>query len=61
MDERLARYATELFAVEDANLTAIRARQEGLRLPPIHISADEGTLLHVLLRAVRASTAPEVR
>ena len=60
MDERLARYATELFAVEDANLTSIRARQEGLRLPPIHISADEGKLLYVLLRAVRAKTVLEV-
>jgi caffeoyl-CoA O-methyltransferase len=60
VDERLARYATELFAVEDANLTSIRARQEGLRLPPIHISADEGKLLHVLLRAVRAKTVLEV-
>jgi predicted O-methyltransferase YrrM len=60
VDERLARYATELFAVEDANLTTIRARQEGLRLPPIHISADEGKLLHVLLRAVRAKTVLEV-
>lgn len=60
MDERLARYATELFAVEDANLTTIRARQEGLRLPPIHISADEGKLLHVLLRAIRAKTVLEV-
>ena len=60
MVERLERYATELFAVEDAILTTIRARQEGLRLPPIHISADEGKLLHVLLRAVRATTVLEV-
>ena len=60
MDERLARYATELFAVEDAILTTIRARQEGLKLPPIHISADEGKLLHVLLRAIRATTVLEV-
>ena len=60
MDERLARYATELFAVEDAILTTIRARQERLRLPPIHISADEGKLLHVLLRAIRAATVLEV-
>jgi len=60
VDERLARYATELFAVEDAILTTIRARQEGLKLPPIHISADEGKLLHVLLRAVRATTVLEV-
>ena len=60
MDERLERYATELFAVEDAILTGIRARQEGLRLPPIHISADEGKLLHVLLRAIRAANVLEV-
>lgn len=60
MDERLARYATELFAVEDVILTTIRARQEGLRLPPIHISADEGKLLHVLLRAVRATHVLEI-
>ena len=60
MDERLARYATELFAVEDVILTTIRARQDGLKLPPIHISADEGKLLHVLLRAVGATTVLEV-
>jgi predicted O-methyltransferase YrrM len=60
VDERLERYATELFAVEDAILTSIRARQEGLKLPPIHISADEGKLLHVLLRAIRATTVLEV-
>jgi predicted O-methyltransferase YrrM len=60
VDERLARYATELFAVEDATLIEIRARQEALRLPPIHISADEGKLLHVLLRAVGATTVLEV-
>ena len=60
MDERLARYATELFAVEDATLIGIRARQEALRLPPIHISADEGKLLHVLLRAIRATSVLEV-
>ena len=60
MDEQLARYATELFAVEDVILTSIRARQEGLRLPPIHISADEGKLLHVLLRAIRATRVLEI-
>ena len=60
MDERLARYATELFAVEDVVLTTIRARQDGLKLPPIHISADEGKLLHVLLRAIGATTVLEV-
>lgn len=60
MDERLARYVTELFAPEDPILTAIRARHEALRLPPIYISPDEGKLLHVLLRAVRATRVLEL-
>ncbi len=60
MDERLARYATELFASEDAVLAAIRARHEALGLPAIHISADEGKLLHVLLRAVGATRVLEL-
>ena len=60
MDERLERYATELFAVEDGILTGIRVRQETLRLPPINISADEGKLLHVLLRAIKARTVLEL-
>jgi predicted O-methyltransferase YrrM len=60
VDARLARYATELFAPEDAVLTAIRARHEALGLPLIHISADEGKLLHVLLRAVRAARVLEL-
>ena len=60
MDERLALYVTELFAVEDAVLTAIRARQDALRLPPINISADEGKLLHVLLRAIGAARVLEL-
>ena len=32
---------------------AVRARHAAENLPPIHISPDEGKLLHVLLRAVR--------
>jgi predicted O-methyltransferase YrrM len=60
VDERLERYATELFAVEDAILAGVRARQETLRLPPINISADEGKLLHVLLRAIQARTVLEI-
>ena len=60
MDERLERYATELFAVEDGILAGIRARQETLQLPPISISADEGKLLHVLLRAIKARTVLEL-
>jgi len=60
VDERLARYVTELFAPEDPTLAAIRARHAELELPPIHISPDEGKLLHVLLRAVGAATVLEI-
>src|SRR2546426_544571 len=60
VDERLARYTTELFAPEDAVLAAIRARHEALGLPAIYISADEGKLLHVLLRAVGATRVLEL-
>lgn len=60
MDERLARYVTELFAAEDPVLTAVRARHAAADLPPIHISPDEGKLLHVLLRAIAATTVLEL-
>lgn len=60
MDERLARYVTELFAAEDPILAAIRARHGALGLPPIHISPDEGKLLHVLLRAIEATSVLEI-
>lgn len=60
MDAPLERYITELFAVEDPILTAIRVRHATLGLPPIHISQDEGKLLYVLLRAVRATTVLEI-
>ncbi len=60
MDERLARYVTELFAPDDPVLAAIRARHDTLRLPPIHISPDEGKLLYVLLRAVAAARVLEL-
>jgi caffeoyl-CoA O-methyltransferase len=60
VDERLARYTTELFAREDPILTAIRARHDELKLPPIHISPEEGKLLHVLLRAAGAANVLEL-
>ena len=60
MDERLQRYVTELFAVEDSVLATIRARHAEAQLPPIHISPDEGKLLQVLLRAVEATTVLEI-
>lgn len=59
-DEQLERYVAELFAPEDPVLSAIRRRHEALHLPPIHISAEEGKLLHVLLRAVAATRVLEI-
>jgi len=60
VDEQLQRYVTELFAVEDPILAAIRARHAAAELPPIHISPDEGKLLHLLLLAIQASTVLEI-
>ena len=59
-DERLQRYIEELFAVEDSVLARVRARHAEADLPPIHISPDEGKLLHVLLRAASARTVLEI-
>ena len=60
VDERLQRYIEELFAVEDSVLARVRARHAEANLPPIHISPDEGKLLHVLLRAAGARTVLEI-
>ena len=60
VDERLQRYIEELFAVEDSVLARVRARHAVADLPPIHISPDEGKLLHVLLRAASARTVLEI-
>jgi predicted O-methyltransferase YrrM len=60
VDERLQRYIEELFAVEDSVLARVRARHAEAGLPPIHISPDEGKLLHVLLRAAGARTVLEI-
>ena len=60
VDERLQRYVEELFAVEDSVLKRVRERHAELELPPIHISPDEGKLLHVLLRAAGARTVLEI-
>jgi caffeoyl-CoA O-methyltransferase len=60
VDERLQQYVTELFAVEDPILAAIRARHAAAELPPIHISPDEGKLLGLLLLAIQATTVLEI-
>ena len=59
-DERLQRYAAELFAVEDPILARVRARHAERELPPIHISPEEGKLLHVLVRLVAARRVLEI-
>jgi predicted O-methyltransferase YrrM len=59
-EQRLAAYVTDLFAAEDRVLKAIRERQEHHGLPAINISADEGKLLQVLLRAVGARRVLEI-
>lgn len=59
-DERLQRYAAELFAVEDPILARVRARHAERELPLIHISPDEGKLLHVLVRLVAARRVLEI-
>lgn len=60
MEERLERYLRELFAVEDAALVTIRARQQAAGLPDINVSAEEGRLLAVLLAAVQARRVLEI-
>jgi predicted O-methyltransferase YrrM len=60
VDERLLQYVTELFAVEDPVLKAIRERHAEAGLPAIHISPDEGKLLHLLLLAIEATTVLEI-
>lgn len=59
-DEQLQRYVEKLFAVEDQVLAQVRARHAEAHLPPIHISPDEGKLLHVLLRAIGARRVLEI-
>jgi predicted O-methyltransferase YrrM len=60
VDERLERYVTELFAVEDPILVAIRARHAAAALPSINISPEEGKLLYLLLLAIQARTVLEI-
>jgi len=58
--DQLTEYVSALFAPEDAVLEGIRTRQDQLGLPAINISADEGKLLAVLLRAIGARTVLEI-
>ena len=60
MDERFARYVTELFAAEDPILARIRARHAAENLPAINVSPEEGKLLHLLLRLIEAKRVLEI-
>lgn len=56
----MARYVRDLFAAEDSVLARARSRHAERGLPDILISADEGKLLHVLLRAIAARRVLEL-
>ncbi len=56
----LARYVAELFAPEDELLRELRAAISDAGLPAIYISAEEGRLLQVLLKAVGARRVVEL-
>jgi predicted O-methyltransferase YrrM len=58
--ERLAAYLAGLFAREDAALAAVRAGHRKADLPTIHVSAEEGAILTMLIRLVGARRVLEV-
>ncbi len=64
MDERARkaceRYVGELFAPEDEVLRDLRREMGAAGLPEIYISAEEGRLLQVLLRAIDARRVVEL-
>ncbi len=58
--EALERYVDDLFAPEDDVLAGLRAAMRRAALPEIFISAAEGKLLQVLLRAIGARRVVEL-
>jgi predicted O-methyltransferase YrrM len=58
--ENFGNYVGGLFAREDEALRAARAEMEREGLPKINVSASEGTLLHILARAVGARRILEI-
>jgi caffeoyl-CoA O-methyltransferase len=58
--DRILEYVRNLFAREDPPLRSARLRHEEEELPAIHISADEGKAILVLLRAIRADRVLEI-
>jgi predicted O-methyltransferase YrrM len=59
-EEALARYVADLFAPEDEVLRELAGEIASGDLPEIHISPEEGRLLQVLLRMVKASRVLEL-
>ncbi len=60
MADRAGDYIAGLFSAEDELLASLREEADRTGLPPIAISADEGRLLQVLLKAIRATRVLEV-
>ncbi len=58
--EACQRYVAELFAPEDEALRSLRREMAAAGLPEIYISAEEGRLLQVLLKAVAARQVVEL-
>ena len=59
-DARLDAYQQRLFGVEDDVLARVRERHAQMGFPSIHVSAEQGRLLHVLVRAIGAARILEV-
>ncbi len=59
-DRKVLAYAQQLYAPEDAVLSAIRERQEAEGMPAISISPAEAKIIAVLLKAVGAKRVLEV-
>lgn len=60
MDERLAAYVRDRFALEDPIQRATREGHEAAGLPAIHVSPEEGRILEILLRIAGARHVLEV-
>ena len=58
--DRVQSYINELFAAEDSALEAVRKRHLSESLPQIHVSAEEGKIIHMLVTAVGARRVLEV-
>jgi len=57
---RLAAYIAGLFAREDTALAAVRTGHRDADLPEIHVSAEEGAVLHLLIRLTGARRVLEL-